>query len=624
MIQMSVARAGKQVQRPLTSVGGVLQRKCDKCRKKKPLLQRSADGPSPETVPPIVHEAMRAPRVALDPEARAFMEPRFAYDFSHVPAYSKSASSIQEKLTVNAPGDIYEQEADRIADQVMAAPVHPTVIAPSHIQRFARQQFGQAEAAPASVDHALTGPGKPMEPGLRQEMEARLGHDFSRVRVHTGPAAAQSAWDVSAHAYTMGHDIVFGAGKFAPEINEGLRLIAHELIHVVQQEHGDRQLQRFAFATCKPPQLSLRDCPPREPREVSRAHAGAMVFLPGLSDTTSGEQGVLIANFDIGSAAIKSNLHDTIYWKQFLKKIRANRSQWEILGFTDCQGPKSLNRRLRKDRAASIFKILPEEIKPQIVSHEAAPDNDCITENDTAANRTLNRSVAFLLVERTVEFKPEDVPPNFGCGPDVTEQIESAISHLKSDFDRLSNDEQEEVCGTLNSPLSGSWTWDIPLLYHENNSWINENYRPACATKGGKPPCGETVQVRDQCYYSGTANYVIFGVMCRLCQQNLDEDDASDYDEDHMLELIDFYKGPGVFASASGNYVPSRKWAQAGYHGWPNGGTPPRGDRNNCLPRCPTKYRGMSFKARWCPHIDPYNQCRFWSRRRRTGRIRPV
>ena len=85
------------------------------------------------------------------------------------------------------------------------------------------------DAAPASVDQALASPGRPLEPALRQDMEQRFGHDFSRVRVHSGAAAEQSAQDVNATAYTVGHDIVFGAGRFAPGTNEGRRLIAHEL-----------------------------------------------------------------------------------------------------------------------------------------------------------------------------------------------------------------------------------------------------------------------------------------------------------------------------------------------------------------------------------------------------------
>jgi uncharacterized protein DUF4157 len=71
-------------------------------------------------------------------------------------------------------------------------------------------------------------------------MEQRFRHDFSRVRVHTGEAAEQSARDVNANAYTVGHNIVFGGGRFAPETNEGRRLIAHELTHVVQQSGLER------------------------------------------------------------------------------------------------------------------------------------------------------------------------------------------------------------------------------------------------------------------------------------------------------------------------------------------------------------------------------------------------
>jgi hypothetical protein len=71
-------------------------------------------------------------------------------------------------------------------------------------------------------------------------MEQRFGHDFSRVRVHWGAAAEQSAQDVNANAYTVGHNIVFGTGRFAPGTHEGRRLIAHELAHVVQQAGGGR------------------------------------------------------------------------------------------------------------------------------------------------------------------------------------------------------------------------------------------------------------------------------------------------------------------------------------------------------------------------------------------------
>ena len=71
-------------------------------------------------------------------------------------------------------------------------------------------------------------------------MEQHFGHDFSQVQVHSGSAAEQSARDVNAYAYTVGHHIVFGAGQFKPGAHQGQRLIAHELTHVVQQG-GDRE-----------------------------------------------------------------------------------------------------------------------------------------------------------------------------------------------------------------------------------------------------------------------------------------------------------------------------------------------------------------------------------------------
>jgi hypothetical protein len=149
---------------------------------------------------------------------------------------SEKKMGLQTKLRVNEPDDAYEQEADRISDQVLAQPA-PTEIgsAPPRIQRLSQESSGQMVAAPTSVEHALADPGKPLEPPLRQEMERRFAHDFSQVRVHSGPAADQSTRDVSANAYTVGHDIAFAAGRYAPATHAGRRLVAHELAHVVQQ-----------------------------------------------------------------------------------------------------------------------------------------------------------------------------------------------------------------------------------------------------------------------------------------------------------------------------------------------------------------------------------------------------
>jgi len=153
---------------------------------------------------------------------------------------AKNKSGLQRKLTIGASNDPLELEADRVAGQVLAALVHPDVIgAPPRIQRYTGQATEGSDFAPANVDRVLASSGRPLEPVLRQDMEQRFGHDFSRVRVYSDPTAEQSARDVNANAYTVGHNIVFGAGWFSPGTHEGRRLLAHELTHVVQQSGAD-------------------------------------------------------------------------------------------------------------------------------------------------------------------------------------------------------------------------------------------------------------------------------------------------------------------------------------------------------------------------------------------------
>jgi hypothetical protein len=90
--------------------------------------------------------------------------------------------------------------------------------------------------APPIVHEVLRSPGQPLDRATREFMEPRFGHDFSSVRVHTDAKAAASAGAVQAKAYTVGQNVVFGAGTFAPGTQAGQRLVAHELTHVMQQD----------------------------------------------------------------------------------------------------------------------------------------------------------------------------------------------------------------------------------------------------------------------------------------------------------------------------------------------------------------------------------------------------
>ena len=105
------------------------------------------------------------------------------------------------------------------------------------VQRKAAAPAG-LKVVPPIVHDVLRAPGQPVDEGTRTFMESRFGHDFSRVRVHTDGKAPESARAVNALAYTVGRDVVFGAGQYAPGTTAGRRLMAHELSHVVQQRQG--------------------------------------------------------------------------------------------------------------------------------------------------------------------------------------------------------------------------------------------------------------------------------------------------------------------------------------------------------------------------------------------------
>jgi hypothetical protein len=167
---------------------------------------------------------------------------------------------LQAKLVVNEAGDAFEQEAESVAAQVMRMP-DPAASGGRHCacggtagetgecpacraQRLGLMRKGDTaggQAAPPSVDETLRASGQPLDEDTRGFMEARFGQDFGGVRVHTGEQAAQSARDVRAHAYTVGQNVVFGAGQYAPGSEGGKQLLAHELAHVVQQTGAVQQ-----------------------------------------------------------------------------------------------------------------------------------------------------------------------------------------------------------------------------------------------------------------------------------------------------------------------------------------------------------------------------------------------
>lgn len=214
---------------------------------------------------------------------------------------AKKKGTLQRKLIIGASNDPLEQEADRIADQVLAAPVQIHLFGASpRIQRFpVKPPTGHAEA-PASVDQALASSGRPLEPTLRQDMEQRFGRDFSQVRVHSGATAEQSAREMKARAYTVGHEIVFGSGEYAPNTLLGQRLLAHELVHVLQQSDSKDQplvLHRTLHGPSTPPNCANWTIPLPPWIAGTIAHAqisGALGILPHFIPRASKGGGLLV------------------------------------------------------------------------------------------------------------------------------------------------------------------------------------------------------------------------------------------------------------------------------------------------------------------------------------------
>lgn len=181
---------------------------------------------------------------------------------------------LQPKLTISEPGDRYEQEADRLAEQVMTMPSRPDITrAPIQISRFSGHPADKGVMdVPPSVEKVLASSGRPLEPAVREDMEQRFGYDFSGVRIHTDETAVQSAKEMIANAYTVNNHLVFGKGHFLPETYNGKKLLAHELTHFIQQKGNayKRTDSLLQYQKCtKPSQLKTNESPHRENKNKS-------------------------------------------------------------------------------------------------------------------------------------------------------------------------------------------------------------------------------------------------------------------------------------------------------------------------------------------------------------------
>ena len=181
-----------------------------------------------------------------------------------------NSTFFQPKLTVNQPNDLYEQEADRVAESVVNQPnsffasvpkinhsISPVINRCACNEEKEIQRKENTSARDESETHlekytaAINSSGNCLPKNTANFFNQKMGYDFSNVKIHTDSIAAKSADSINAHAYTTGNHIVFNQNQYQPETTDGKKLLAHELTHVVQQQATQQSIQRKEDDKCR-------------------------------------------------------------------------------------------------------------------------------------------------------------------------------------------------------------------------------------------------------------------------------------------------------------------------------------------------------------------------------------
>ena len=191
---------------------------------------------------------------------------------------SSTVEGIQTKLKVSQPGDMYEQEADRVAEKIVSMtddnPIASTL--PHNVEKIDRKcakcdmeeekkknltisrnssnglMPNLSEGITSEITNVTSSSGLSLDNDVKHLMESRFGYNFDNVRIHHDSESAES---INASAYTIGEDIVFGKGRYSTR--EGQRLLAHELVHVIQQNQNHQIGSELAFRG-PPPRTSTK------------------------------------------------------------------------------------------------------------------------------------------------------------------------------------------------------------------------------------------------------------------------------------------------------------------------------------------------------------------------------
>lgn len=348
---------------------------------------------------------------------------------------------VQAALQVRRSVDPYEAEADRVADQMVGSAASPAASAGSdsaHGEEEPQEGIsGRLEGRIRSLQQG----GRPLPADVRSFFEPRFGHDFSRIRVHTEPEAAQTAAAMQARAYTLDEHIFFGARRYAPETTAGRWLLAHELTHTVQQAtpsevsrrrlsgHDEEELEDDALrpksaggaimrspegaagAAVEPHGLGpvvQRDREGDDDHEDGPESVGSRTEEIEWSRTSEGivEEdrggggGFSLLNFGIGKTGLKQEHEDFLRDKVYYGVLTLDpNARVTITGHADTTGGKKRNDRLAAQRAASVKAVLQRMGLPgeRVDAVKGVGSREPVAANDTVAGRARNRGVRIVV-----------------------------------------------------------------------------------------------------------------------------------------------------------------------------------------------------------------------------------
>jgi outer membrane protein OmpA-like peptidoglycan-associated protein len=245
----------------------------------------------------------------------------------------------------------------------------------STLQRSAHTPAEPA-AIPPVVQDVLQSPGQPLDLSSRAFMEPRFGQDFSNVRVHTDSRAADSAGAVNALAYTVGRDVVFGAGQYAPQSQAGRHLLAHELTHVVQQGSGqvgadaESKAQRSADMVSRgqpankemagTSELSLQKAGKDDPVSAAAGKTADGLSATATATAGAGQNEPPIDEFEFDKTTIPPKHLERL---TALRSTLINTPGATVLltGHTDTVGNEKYNKDLGERRAKAVRDFLTEK-----------------------------------------------------------------------------------------------------------------------------------------------------------------------------------------------------------------------------------------------------------------------